>query len=445
MSGGAVVAVEPGSVAGRAGIRPGDELLLINGHPLRDVLDVQFYAAEELLELTVMRGGREITVVVERDYGDPLGIEFAAPVFDGMRRCRNRCEFCFVAQMPPGLRPSLYIRDDDYRYSVLYGNFVTLTNLTPEDWARLEEQRLSPLYVSVHATGLSLRRRLLGRDDIPDVLGQIDRLGELGIVVHAQVVLLPGVNDGVHLSRTLDDLAERYPVVRSIGIVPVGVTRYHRGGIRPYTPAEAEEVISRVEPRQHRWRSELGVSLAYLADEWYLLTGREVPSDEEYDGYPQVENGVGMVRQFLDDAQGVKSRCRAVSCTLVCGTLAAPVVARAAQQLAAQGGCKIEVIPVTNRLFGESVTVSGLLSGADVLSALRGRELGEVVLLPRAMFSPAPDGGGWRTLDDVNLSEIERSLSRPVFLAAMMSEVDEVLGSVGNGGSRRVGHRKVTS
>ena len=434
MNGGLIVAVEGGSVADLAGIRPGDRLLRINGHPLRDVLDVQFYAADESLVLTVLRDGREAVLEVERDYGIPLGLEFATPTFDGIRRCRNRCEFCFVAQMPPGLRPSLYIRDDDYRYSVLYGNFVTLTNLTPEDWARLEEQRLSPLYVSVHATDIELRKRLLGRNDIPDVLTQIDRLGDLGIVVHAQVVLLPGINDGPHLSRTLTELAARYPTVRSIGIVPVGITRHHRGQVRPYTPDEAERVVAHVTPRQREWRTRLGVSLAYLADEWYLLTGREVPPDEEYDGYPQIENGIGIVRRFLDDAQEAGGgRCRVDGCTLVCGTLAAPVVARAARWLSGRCGVKVEVVAVANRLFGESVTVSGLLSGADVIAALRGRAVGELVFLPRAMFSPLPNGEGWRTLDDVTLSEIGRSLARPVFVAELMSEVAELLSESGRG------------
>lgn len=426
MTGGIVASVMAGSMGEALGIQPGDVLLSINGHPLRDVLDVQFHAADEELELVVRRGDREHLFQAERDYDLPLGLDFTSPTFDGLRRCHNRCAFCFVAQMPPGLRRSLYVRDDDYRYSVLYGNFITLTNLTDDDWERLAMQRLSPLYVSVQATEPDLRRRLLRRADVPDVLDQIDRLGDLGIEVHTQIVLIPGQNDGPHLSHSVADLAIRYPTVRSIGIVPVGLTRYHQGDCRSYTPGEARAVIAQIEPLQATYRARHGVSLVYLADEWYLLAGIDVPADEVYDDYAQIENGIGLVRQFLEDSEGLRrrrSKLRAGSCTLVCGTLIAPVMRQAARTLAEAGGVRVTVAPVVNRLFGGMVTVSGLLGGEDVIAALEGCALGDVVCLPRAML----DDAGERTLDDLTVDDMSGRLHRPVIVADQMSELWDAL------------------
>lgn len=430
LCGGAVSAVEPGSIAAELHIRPGDVLVSINGRRLRDVLDVQFYTAEETLELLVRRGRQEFSVYAERDYDRPLGLDFTSPVFDHMRLCDNRCEFCFVAQMPPSnrhLRRSLYLRDDDYRYSVLYGSFITLTNLTQEDWQRIEEQRLAPLYISVHATEPDLRGRLLGRDGLPDILEQIDRLADLGIEMHTQIVLIPGLNDGAHLLRTVTDLAARYPAVQSIGIVPVGLTRYHRGLCRTFTPQEALAVIEQIKPLQKVYRKQHNSLLVYLADEWYLMTGTLIPSNEDYDDYPQIENGIGLVRQFLEDSRRLRIAAdrglRTTGCTLVCGVSIAPVIQAEARKLAEKTGIQFGLAPVVNQLFGETVTVSGLLGGEEVIAALQGRELGKVVCLPRAMF----DEAGERTLDDLTMADLAVRLGRPVIAAGLMSEVWEQL------------------
>jgi putative radical SAM enzyme (TIGR03279 family) len=442
MSGGVISAVAPDSIAEAIGIQPGDVLLAINGHVLRDVLDVQFYAADEELELLVRQDDSEILYEIERDYDTLLGLDFSLPTFDGMRRCRNHCEFCFVAQMPPHLRRSLYVRDDDYRYSVLYGSFITLTNLRPEDWERFEEQRLSPLYVSVHATDPDLRRRLLGREDAPDIVPQLDRLAGLGIEVHAQVVLTPGLNDGAHLVRTVSDLVARYPAVQSIGVVPVGLTRYHRGGCRRYTAEEARAVIDQVAPLQQTYRQQYGASVAHLSDEWYLLADVDVPPDDAYDDYPQIENGIGLVRQFLDDWSALEAKVGALPgvepgrtassrqgprCTLACGTLVAPLMARLARALSERSGVAVQVVPVANRMFGETVTVSGLLAGEDLVAALTGRSLGDVVFLPGAMFAESrPDGD---TLDGLTVQDLEVRLGCRVVPASWMSEVwDELVG-----------------
>jgi putative radical SAM enzyme (TIGR03279 family) len=405
-------------------------LLAINEHSLRDVIDVQFYAAEEALDLLIERGGQEQRFRIERHPGERMGLAFANPTFDvGIRRCSNNCDFCFVKQNAPGMRRSLYIKDDDYRYSFLFGNFVTLTNLTGEDWDRLKEQRISPLYVSIHATDLGLRRRFLSSKTAPDVLDQLRRLADLGIDVHTQVVLVPGLNDGEHLAQTVADLTElhRCPV-ESVGIVPLGLTRYHRGGCRIYTPAESSTVLDLVEEWRVRNRVQRGCGFLHLSDEWYLVSGREVPPAAEYDGFPQVENGIGMVRQLLDEWNQLSAgseRLDLTSATLVCGTLIAPMLSGIMGRLNGLTGANLRLVPVTNRFFGSVTTVSGLLTGADVVAALQGQDLGERVLLPRAMFTGAYGAGSappGTTLDGMSIAEVSAQLGLPVVMAGTMTE-----------------------
>jgi putative radical SAM enzyme (TIGR03279 family) len=326
--------------------------------------------------------------------------------------------------MPQGMRSPLYIRDDDYRYSFLFGNFVTLTNLTEDDWDRLSEQRLSPLYVSVHATDQDLRRRILRSRTASDVVEQLKRLGELGIEVHAQIVLLPGLNDDHHLDRTVADLAALYPAVQSIGVVPLGLTRYHTCSLRTYGPDEAGSIVDQIGTWQREYRNRLGLGLVYASDEWYLLAGLEVPPAEQYDGFPQLENGVGLTRLLLDEEFEVSDdESRVGKVALVCGTLIAPLLQDMTANLAARTGLEIEVIPVVNAFFGPTVTVSGLLTGRDVVAALRGRDLGEVVFLPRAMF----DASGKLTLDDMSVAQIGERLGTRVEAAGTLGEVVGVL------------------
>ncbi len=417
-----------GSIAAELGLRRGDVLLSINGRALRDVIDYRFYGAEEELELVVERDGEQWVYRAERGYGQELGLEFAEPTFDGLRRCNNRCEFCFLKGMPQGMRRSLYIKDDDYRYSFLFGNYITLTNLTEADWARLAEQRLSPLYVSVHATELLLRRRVLGNPAAPDVIQQLKRLGSLGIHVHTQLVLIPGLNDGPHLARSVADLAALYPTVQSIAVVPLGLTRHHRGPFRTYTPDEAKPIVDQVSAWQRAYRRQHGLSLVYASDEWYLMAGLDAPPAEAYDGFPQLENGVGLTRVFLDEEFQVSgSRFQVGRVTLVCGTLIASVLERKAAELAETTGLAMEVVPVVNDFFGPTVTVSGLLTGRDVVAALqgrvlslsKGRDLGDVVFLPRAMF----DASGELTLDDMTPAAIGEALGVRVEVAGTMGEV----------------------
>lgn len=429
-SGGEIASVAPGSLGEELGLRPGDWLLSINGHRLRDVIDCRFYAAEEHLELGLRRGDEQMTIEAQREYGQELGLDFVQPIFDGMRRCTNACEFCFIAQLPSGLRPSLYIRDDDYRLSFLTGSFVTLTNLVDSDWERLAKQRLGPLYVSVHATDPVLRRRIFDRD-VPDIRQQLRRLGEMGIHVHAQVVLIPDVNDGEHLKRTLLELAELYPTVESVVLVPVGLTKYHRGGCRTQSAAEARGLLVQCVTWQQDYRRQWGVGFVYPADEWYLLAGEQVPLAGAYDGFPQLENGVGLVRELMDDWEHVRGCLeigrsmadRGSELTLVCGTLIAPLLRGIGDELSALTELSIEVIPVVNHFFGPTVTVSGLLTGQDVISALSGRDLGDAAVLPRAMF----DARGERTLDDWTPGQLSEQLGVPIWCAGSFGELAERL------------------
>jgi len=430
--GGLISSVLPGSIADRAGLRPGDLLQAINGHALRDLIDFRYYGADEMLALTVERDERRHNLEIERDYGQGLGLEFVQPLFDGIRRCNNHCPFCFVRQMPEGLRPSLYILDDDYRYSFLSGSFVTLTNLSGEDWLRIGEQRLSPLFVSVHATDLVTRRRILGNPSAPDILAQLRRLGGMGIQVHGQIVVWPGVNDGAVLRRSIEDLASLWPTVLTLAIVPVGLTRYHRGKVRLLCPTGAANILEMADSFIRCFRRRFGRTWLYPSDEIYLLAGRPVPESAFYDDHAQRENGVGLVRALLDDwaqngSVAQKSAASVERATIVCGELIAPFLLRMATDLASVAGTQVRVVPVVNRFFGESVTVSGLLTGQDVLATLVGRNLGQRLFLPRVMF----DAEGRRTLDGFTPRDITDHLGVTTILASKMSEVIAALQSAG--------------
>ncbi len=428
---GLIVQVDPKGWGGRVGVRPGDLLVRVNGHPVEDVIDVHFYAAEDEVTVEVMRDGRRLLLGGPRRAGEPLGLVFAHPTFDiDIRRCNNLCTFCFVLQTPKGMRRTLYIKDDDYRYSFLYGHFVTLTNLTARDWQRIVEQRLSPLYISVHATDPEVRRRVLRNPRAPDIMAQLRWLADHGIEMHTQIVVTPGLNDGAHLERSVFDLATLWPQVRSVSVVPVGVTRFQRYGVRPNTVEEARRVLRAVQAWQRAFRRSLGVRFVYATDEWYLLTGRPVPSKAAYDGLRLQENGLGMVRDFLEDYRRVRRalhrRGRALAgrrATLATGTLFAPVLARVAADFSARTGATLEVVPIVNTRLGETITVAGLLMAEDVIGQLTARPLGELVVLPRIMFDH-PEG---ISLDDRTPLEIARALGRPVVLADAMGDVLDAL------------------
>ncbi|MHB1357943.1 MAG: DUF512 domain-containing protein, partial [Anaerolineae bacterium] len=331
--GGLISLVAPESLGALAGLQPGDRLLAINDQILRDVIDYRFYSAEEQLQLLMERDGKQFIVDIERDYGAELGLEFTDLVFDGMRLCRNHCPFCFVDQMPTGLRPSLYLHDDDYRYSFLLGNFVTLTNLTEDDWQRIGEQGLSPLYVSIHATDQAVRRRVLGSPRAPDIIAQLNRLNELGIVVHGQIVISPGVNDGPILRQTIEQVVGLWPAVETLAIVPVGLTQCQQREIRRVTASEANAILDLADEYRLLLQQKCGCTWLYPADELYLLAGRTIPPASFYDDEAQWQNGVGLVRGLLDDWQRTRRKLYALTprvqhITLACGELIAPTLTK---------------------------------------------------------------------------------------------------------------------
>jgi putative radical SAM enzyme (TIGR03279 family) len=433
--GGLIRATTPGGLAERAGLRPGDRLLAVDGHPLRDVIDFQFHAVEDSFRLTIRRDGEIIEIAVAKRPLEELGVEFAEAVFDGVRTCNNNCLFCFLKGLPPGLRPSLYLKDDDYRLSFCHGNFVTLSNLTATDWQRLAEQRLSPLNVSVHTTDPDLRRRLLDNPRAPAILDQLQRLVALQIRVNVQVVLCPGLNDGDYLVRTVHELAELYPAVQSIGIVPAGVTRYAEerlaAAVREHlpdsTPAYARQLIRAVRPWQQEFRRRWGIDLVYPADEYYLVAGERLPAAAHYDGYPQYENGIGMSRSLIDDWRKTRRRIRsrgrnglaARRVAFFSGTLIAPILQGMARELTVLTGIDVTVVPVESGFWGRRATVSGLLTAGDFVAALREAPRADLIALPRASL----DYAGERFLDDGTPADVEEAAGTPVLFAHNLSEL----------------------
>jgi putative radical SAM enzyme (TIGR03279 family) len=412
--------ITPRSVASRAGLRAGDVLLAINDMPLRDVIDVQVYAAEPELTFLIERAGQQLQLDVTRRYGEPLGLAFDEELFDGkIRACRNNCDFCFVTQMAPGLRAPLYVKDDDYRLSFLHGNYITLTNLDDADWERIEEQYLSPLYVSVHATEPDVRVELMHNPRAGQLMGQLARLAEIGIDVHTQAVLAPGRNDGAHLDWTIADLSDLYPAVADLTVVPVGLTRWHNPYLRPYTDAEAADVLAQTLAWQARLCETLGVGFVYPSDEWFLRAGVPVPPLEAYDGLlpALVENGVGMVRLFMEGWGALQvelARLGGPRQVWVTGTLFAPVLREQARSFTAVTGLAVDVVSVPNRAFGETITVAGLLTVDDIVAALRDHTPGDVVVLPDEIFR-GPDGCA---LDGKSAADVQAATGGRVVVVA---------------------------
>ena len=423
--------VVPDSPADKAGLQPGDLLSAINGHTIRDLVDYRFYVAEEELTLGFERQQQHYEVSIKKAYDERLGVLFGEEPAPFIRQCANKCVFCFIKGLPErfasqpglphGMRSTLYIKDDDYRYSFLFGNFITLTNLKEHDWQRLDEQKLTPLYVSVHTTDPDLRRKMVDGPRAGDILGHIQRLGGMGITCHTQLVLCPTINDGPQLDRSIEDLTTLRPVVESISVVPVGLTKYNNmiktGDLPPlrhYTGAEAGAVIEQVEVYQRRFEAESpdGYPFVYLSDEWYYLTVRDFPPARHYGSFAQIENGVGMTRYLVDQwARGKRRLPASMSeprrVTLVTSSMARPVIEELARDLRGVQGLEVQVLPVINAFFGPEVTVAGLLCGQDVLAALEANErLGDLVLLPRVML----DNAGERFLDDITVEAFKTRL-----------------------------------
>ncbi len=442
--------VVPESPADLAGLQPGDLVKTINDHPVRDLVDYQFHASEEELLLGVERNGRVLDVLVAKEPDEELGIRFGEEPAPFIRICANKCVFCFIDGLPKrnapqrglplGMRDTLYIKDDDYRYSFLFGNFITLTNLKEVDWKRLEEQRLSPLYVSVHTTNPELRQKMVAGPRSGQILDQILRLGDLGITCHTQLVLCPEINGGDELDRSIRELTELRPIVESISVVPVGLTKHNNmlkvedmPPMRPHTLEESLDVMARVERWQQRFEAEPGahgLPFVYLSDEWYYNTRKPFPPARHYGSYAQIENGVGMTRKLLEDWRTAKRALplpmgadRRSKVAIITSTMAAPVIEQLAQDARRVTGLEVRVLPVVNQFWGPLVTVAGLLCGQDVLDELDARcadfTPADLILAPRVML----DTAGTRFLDDVTVEDFSARAPGTVVFAKTAQEL----------------------
>ena len=417
------------STASRLGLKPGDLIESINGLEVRDVIGFQFLVSEERITLRLhSNNGKSRTLTVEKDPDDTLGIEF--PPFR-ITRCKNRCVFCFVDQMPPGCRKSLYIKDDDYRASFLYGNYITLGALSESDWERIFTQRLSPLYISVHATEPSLRASMLRNQKAPDIMKSLQRLSAGGIRMHTQIVLCPGINDGPHLLKTMEDLSELFPAVSSIAVVPVGITAFRKRlyPLRTFTRREARTVIESVQTIGMSFKRRIGSRLAYVSDEFYIKAGLPFPPVSFYEDFPQKENGVGMVAEFLHEASRTRlpKRVDPIKVTLVTGVSFSATLKRVLEKLKMVDGVRITQVTVENRFFGPSVTVAGLLTGGDIARTLKGKRLGDLVLVPANALRDDDDV----FLDNMTLRQLEQSLDVPVAKAGGFSTLVGLLRNKG--------------
>lgn len=426
-AGGVIAGLVDGGPAARAGLRVGDRLIAIDGMVPRDQTDVRYQLeGQDEVNLDILRDGSVRTIRMEIDGDADPGIEFEQPAFDGLRQCNNNCEFCFIRGLPKGLRRSLYVRDDDYRYSFLFGSFVTLTNLAEDDWHRIAFQRLTPLRVSIHATDPELRAHLLAHPGAAPILPQLRWLGKAGIQVHAQIVLCPGLNDGAELERTIRDLVTVAHVVQSVAVVPVGISDYLRvREIRPAVVADASATLRLLARLRSECRRTIGRRFVYPADELFLMADQPIPGSSYYDGFPQLQNGVGLVRVMLNDWQQSRRQLPAALETprrvaWLCGRAAAPALRMMAADANAVDGLTVEVREIENSLFGSAITVSGLMSGRDIDRTLRELDV-DVAVLPRSAF-------GWegaRTLDEWTVDQLRESTGVEIRLGRTASELIE--------------------
>ena len=415
-----IARIEPGSIAEEMEIEAGDRLLEINGQAVEDVFDYQYLTQDEYVEVLVAKpSGEEWLLEIDKDYEEDLGIIFENGLMDDYRSCSNKCIFCFIDQMPPGMRPTLYFKDDDSRLSFLQGNYVTLTNMSDVDVERIIKYHMSPINISFQTTNPELRCRMLHNRFAGEALKKVDRFYEAGIEMNGQIVLCKGFNDGEELERSIRDLTRYLPHLKSVSVVPVGLSKY-RDGLEPLEPFEREDakaVIGQIRRWQEKLYPEYGLHFVHASDEWYVLAGEELPPEETYDGYLQLENGVGMLRLMMEEFEDAMERLsqpgalegRILSGTYssVTGQISYPYIRRMADQIMERfPDIRILVYPIRNDFFGERITVTGLLTGQDILRQLRGKELGEILCLPENLLR----SGEHVLLDDITVEDIAGTL-----------------------------------
>ena len=439
--------VLPGSIAEEMELEQGDILVSINGKEVEDVFDYRYLINDEYLEVVIQKAdGEEWELEIEKDYNEDLGIEFENGLMDDYKSCTNKCIFCFIDQMPPGMRETLYFKDDDSRLSFLQGNYITLTNMKDRDFERIIEYKLAPINISVRTTNPELRCMMLHNRFAGTALNKLDRLYEAGIQMNGQIVLCKGVNDGEELERTISDLSKYLPYMESVSVVPVGLSKYRDGlyPLEPFTKEDARAVIKTIEKWQDICRKKHDMHFIHASDEWYLLAELPLPEESSYDGYIQLENGVGMLRLLLTEfeealqeyvaerKEELMKRLEATlggsyKITLATGRLAAPFLEQLASDFMAQfPGYEVDVVPIRNDFFGERITVSGLITGQDLLAQLQEQELGQAIAIPCNMLR----SGENVFLDDVTVEAIEKTLQLPIVIVKSSGQdlLDAMLG-----------------
>ena len=428
-----ISAVEPGSIAWELELEPGDELLTINGNEIEDIFDYEYWIDSEAVTLLVRKAdGEEWELDIENG-GEDLGLTFENGLMSDYKTCCNKCIFCFIDQMPPGMRETLYFKDDDSRLSFLQGNYITLTNMKDRDIERIIKFHLAPINISVQTTNPELRCKMLHNRFAGEALKKIDRHYEAGIPMNGQVVLCKGVNDGAELERTIRDLTAYLPHMESVSVVPVGLSRFRDGlyPLEPFGKEDAEAVIDLIESWQRRLYPEHGLHFIHASDEFYMLAGREMPEEERYDGYIQLENGVGMIRLMTEEVraalEGLSDDGKREELSIATGVLPAGYLKRYLEEIREIfPGRTVHLYPIVNHFFGESITVAGLVTGQDLIAQLKGKPLGERLLLPECMFR----SGEEVFLDDVTRQEVQNALQVPVNIVKSSGQdfVDAVLG-----------------
>lgn len=416
--------IEKGSIAEEIGLNIGDKIVTINGESFSDVLEYRFLISDEYIELEIEDADGEITVYeIEKEEYEDLGIEFLNPLIDKPRSCRNKCIFCFIDQLPKGLRKPLYFKDDDTRLSFLNGNYVTLTNLSDEEIDKIIKIRLSPINISVHTTDDELRKFMLNNKNAGGITEKIKKLTDNKITVNCQIVLVKGVNDGEILKKTIKDLSSFYPYMHSVSVVPVGISDHREGlyKIDPFTKEDAVKIVNDIEKMQNEFLREKGSRIVYIADELYILSDYKMPDVEVYEDFPQIENGVGMMSSFLDEAYSALEKRNDVKGrkTIVTGELAYPFMLELAKKVKEKTpSFELNVVCAKNRLFGERITVTGLLCGRDIIYSLEGENIGDALILSEDTLRAEKD----LFLDDMTVSRMEEELKVKVIFNANNGE-----------------------
>lgn len=410
-----VKSVAAGSIAEELDIEPGDILLRINGNEIKDVFDYHYLVNDEYLELLILKqNGEEWELEIEKEYQEDLGIEFVEGLMDKYRTCRNKCIFCFIDQNPKDMRETIYFKDDDSRLSFLQGNYITLTNMSDEDIDRIILYKLAPINISVHTTNKELRCKMLNNRFAGEALDKIKKLYENEIEMNSQIVLCKGYNDGKELDKSIEDLSKYLPYMRSLSVVPIGLTKYRDNltQVEKFTKEDAIQVLEQIHSWQERIKEKHGSRFVFASDEWYITAGLPIPDADYYEGYGQIENGVGMVRSLIEEVhdylEEVQDNKVARKISMATGKLAAPFIEQLAKAVTSKyTNVEANVYAIENEFFGKDITVAGLLTGQDIIKQLRGKELGDYLILPSVLLRDDEDV----LLDDLRISDIERELN----------------------------------